>query len=77
MTGKSNRGKAYRELPGGGRRLRNFCEYIPELRAEHSSRRRRGDGRYTVGSMTVLHEADGREASVNLGGNTEERQLSS
>ena len=34
MTGKSNRGKASREPPGGARRLRNFCEYVPELQAE-------------------------------------------
>lgn len=32
--GKSNRRKADREQPGGERRMRNLCEYLPELRTE-------------------------------------------
>lgn len=32
--GKSNIGKADREQPDGERRLRNLCEYVPELCTE-------------------------------------------
>lgn len=34
QMGKSNRRKADREQPGGERRMRNLCEYLPELRTE-------------------------------------------
>lgn len=65
-----------REFPAGERgQAEGKGEYISELRTEGRKilhRLRRGGGRYTAQSIrvSVLPEADFREGSVNLGGNT-------